>query len=70
MNDKSLLEDLRLFCAVLKQRSLAATARELGVSNPFVSKRLSSLENSLNARLLHCTTRRLVATKHGDIVHA
>ncbi|MBL8470379.1 MAG: LysR family transcriptional regulator [Rhodocyclaceae bacterium] len=70
MNDKPLLEDLRLFCAVLKQRSLAATARELGVSNAYVSKRLGLLEQSLRARLLHRTTRQVVATEHGDIVRA
>lgn len=70
MNEKPLLEDLRVFCAVLKQRSLAATARELGVSKAYVSKRLSLLERSLQARLLHRTTRQVVATEHGDVVRA
>ncbi|HEX6734391.1 MAG TPA: LysR family transcriptional regulator [Azonexus sp.] len=69
MNIKPQLDDLRLFCAVVRLRSFAATARELGISKAVVSKRMALLEAALQARLLHRTTRRLSLTAHGDIVH-
>lgn len=69
MNNKPLLDDLQLFCTVVKKSSFAASARELGVSNAYVSKRIALLEDSLQARLLHRTTRRVSLTEQGDIVH-
>jgi len=66
---KSLLEDLHLFCAVVRKQGFAATALELGVSNAFVSKRIAVLEQTLGVRLLHRTTRRLALTDHGTVVH-
>lgn len=69
MNDKPLLEDLNLFCAVVRHRGFAATARALGVSNAFVSKRIGILEEILQARLLHRTTRTVAVTEQGEVVH-
>ena len=69
MNNKPLLDDLQLFCSVVRKRGFAATARELGVSNAYVSKRIAVLEDSLHVRLLHRTTRRVSLTEPGDIVH-
>jgi len=66
---RSLLEDLNLFCAVVRKQGFAATAAELGVSNAFVSKRIAVLERTLGVRLLHRTTRRLALTDHGSVVH-
>lgn len=66
---KSLLEDLNLFCTVVRKQGFAATALELGVSNAFVSKRIAVLEQALGVRLLHRTTRRLALTEHGTVVH-
>jgi LysR family transcriptional activator of dmlA len=63
------LEDLRLFCAVVRKQSFAATALELGVSKAFVSKRIAMLEQALGVRLLHRTTRRLALTDHGTLAH-
>lgn len=37
--------DIRLFTLVARHRSLAAAARELGVTPPAVSKRLAHLES-------------------------
>jgi len=65
---KSLLEDLNLFCAVVRKQGFAATALELGVSNAFVSKRIAVLEQTLGVRLLHRTTRKVALTEHGAVV--
>ena len=68
MNNKPLLEDLRLFCTVVRCRGFAASARELGVSNAFVSKRVAALEAALKVKLLHRTTRQVSLTEHGEAV--
>ena len=68
MNDKPLLEDLRLFCTVVRRRGFAASARELGVSNALVSKRIALLEKALKVKLLHRTTRSMSLTEQGDVV--
>jgi LysR family transcriptional activator of dmlA len=64
-----LLEDLDLFCAVVRHRSFTATARALGVSNAYVSKRVAVLETTLAVRLLHRTTRTVALTEQGQVVH-
>jgi len=69
VNNKPLLDDLQLFCTVVRKGGFATTARELGVSNAYVSKRIALLEASLQTRLLHRTTRRVSLTEQGDIVH-
>jgi LysR family transcriptional activator of dmlA len=66
---KPLLEDLNLFCAVVRRQGFAAAALELGVSNALVSKRIAILEATLQVRLLHRTTRRVSLTEHGSVVH-
>lgn len=69
MNVKPQLEDLRLFCVVVRNRSFAATSRELGLSKAAVSKRIALLEEALHERLLHRTTRSISVTAQGEIVH-
>ena len=69
MNIKPQLEDLRLFCVVARNRSFAETARELGVSKALVSKRIALLERSVQERLFHRTTRNVLLTSQGEIVH-
>ena len=64
-----LLEDLRIFCVVVRKQSFAASALELGVSNALVSKRIAILEKSLQVRLLHRTTRKVSPTEPGVVVH-
>lgn len=68
MNKKPLLEDLRLFCTVVRRRGFAASARELGVSNALISKRIAVLEDALKVKLLHRTTRTVSLTEQGDAV--
>ncbi|RIX41983.1 MAG: LysR family transcriptional regulator [Rhodocyclales bacterium GT-UBC] len=69
MNIKPQLEDLRLFCIVVRHRSFAETAREQGVSKAVVSKRIALLEGAVQARLFHRTTRNVSLTAQGEIVH-
>ncbi|PKE31601.1 LysR family transcriptional regulator [Rahnella sp. AA] len=61
-----LAEDLRVFLAVVNKQSFAAAATELGQSPAYVSKRIQILEESLNARLLHRSTRGVRLTEDGE----
>ena len=56
MNNLPLAEDLKLFCAVVRNLSFVATANEWGCSPAFVTKRIALLESALRVRLLHRTT--------------
>lgn len=58
-------DDLAFFVRVATLESLTAAARELGLSLPAVSKRLSQLEQRLGVQLLKRTTRRLELTEEG-----
>lgn len=69
MNNHPLLEDLRLFCLVVRKSSFAESAKELGASPAYVSKRIAVLEASLGVRLFHRTTRSVVMTEQGSDVH-
>jgi LysR family transcriptional activator of dmlA len=69
VNNLPPLEDLRLFCAVARNRSFLATAKERGVSPAFVSKRIALLEAALKVRLLHRTTRRVGLNEDGATVY-
>lgn len=69
MNNLPPLEDLRLLCAVVRNKSFIATASELGASPAFVSKRIVKLEDVLHVRLLHRTTRRVSMTEDGETVY-
>jgi DNA-binding transcriptional LysR family regulator len=44
--------DLRLFLAIAKERSLSAAARRLGTSQPTVSRRLARMEAEVGVKLL------------------
>jgi len=68
VNNLPPLDDLRLFCAVVRNRSFVATATEMGASPAFVSKRIALLEEVLHVRLLHRTTRRVSVTEDGEAV--
>ena len=63
-------QDLGFFHLLAKQGSLAATARELGVTPPAVSKRLSVLEARLGVRLVNRTTRSMSLTAEGELYFA
>ena len=61
-----LLASLRVFLRVAETGSFTAVARELGVTQPAVSRQLVALEEHLGARLLHRTTRSLALTEDGQ----
>jgi DNA-binding transcriptional LysR family regulator len=61
------VSDLAFFALLIKQGSLAAVARELGVTPPVVTKRLAALEQRLGVRLLNRTTRRMSVTHEGEV---
>jgi len=68
VNNLPPIEDLKLFCAVVRNLSFVATANEWSCSPAFVSKRISLLESALRVRLLHRTTRRVSVTEDGHTV--
>ena len=63
-------DDLRFFIAIVRHGNLSVAAKELRVAQSTVSRRLASLEASLNVRLLHRTPDGYVATLAGDEVTA
>jgi LysR family transcriptional activator of dmlA len=68
MNNLPLLGDLHLFCTVARNLSFIATAKELGVSPAYVSKRIALLEGVLQVRLLQRTTRFVSLNEDGKTV--
>ncbi|MEI7614035.1 MAG: LysR family transcriptional regulator, partial [Betaproteobacteria bacterium] len=61
------LTELEFFAVLMKQGSLSAAARELDLTPPAVSKRLSQLEARLGVRLLNRTTRHISLTTEGEV---
>jgi LysR family transcriptional activator of dmlA len=59
--------DLGFFIVLVEQGSLARTAREMGLTGPAVSRRLSQLEQRLGVPLLTRTTRRMSLTPEGEL---
>jgi DNA-binding transcriptional LysR family regulator len=59
--------DLAFFALLARHHSLAATAQQMGVTPPAVSKRLAALERRLGVRLLNRTTRRMSLTPEGEL---
>lgn len=63
----SAVNDLLFFSRIVTLGSLTAVAREMGLSLPAVSKRLSALEHRLGVQLIQRTTRRLELTPEGQL---
>jgi DNA-binding transcriptional LysR family regulator len=61
--------ELGFFYLLAKSGSLTATARELNLTPPAVSKRLAQLEARLGVRLLNRTTRRVSLTEEGELYY-
>lgn len=60
-----LLENITLFRAIVRQGSLAAAARQTGLSTTTVSERLAALETHYGVALLNRTTRSISLTDEG-----
>ncbi|NNJ15126.1 LysR family transcriptional regulator [Pseudomonas putida CSV86] len=61
------ISELAFFIQLVRLGSLAATARELNLTPPAVSKRLAQLEQRLGVRLLNRTTRSISLTAEGEL---
>lgn len=64
-----LSSELGFFYSLARTGSLTATARELNLTPPAVSKRLAQLEARLGVRLLNRTTRRVSLTEEGELYY-
>jgi LysR family transcriptional activator of dmlA len=60
--------DLGFFSVLVQCGSLTAAARELGISTPAVSKRLTAIENRIETVLVTRTTRRMSLTPEGELL--
>lgn len=60
------VSELAFFSQLVGAGSLAATARELNLTPPAVTKRLAQLEKRLGVRLLNRTTRSISLTAEGE----
>jgi LysR family transcriptional regulator, transcriptional activator for dmlA len=63
------LDDMVIFAAVIDAGGFTAAAKQLGISTPVVSKKITALEKELGARLLFRSTRRLSLTEEGRIFY-
>lgn len=61
------VSELAFFTQLIRLGSLAATARELNLTPPAVSKRLAQMEQRLGVRLLNRTTRSISLTAEGEL---
>ena len=64
--------EMSFFSLLMRSGSLSSAAREMGVTTPAVSKRLSLMEARLGVQLLNRTTRRIGLTAEGEayLAHA
>ena len=65
MTDRAQLEEIEAFAAVAESGSFAAAARRLGRDASVLSRRITTLEARLGARLLARTTRHVSTTEVG-----
>lgn len=59
------IEGIRIFVRVVEAGSFSRAARDLGVTQPTVTRHIASLERRLGMRLLNRNTRRLSVTELG-----
>lgn len=61
---------MQCYVRAVETGSFSAVARELGTSQPTVSKNIAQLEAHLGARLLHRSTRKMSLTAEGESFYA
>ena len=59
--------EMAFFSALVRFGSFSATARELNLTTPAISKRLAQMEARLRVQLLNRTTRRISLTQEGEM---
>lgn len=62
-----ILDDTAVFAAVVQYGGFSHAARQLGLSNGMVSRRVAHLESTLGVTLLKRTTRQLELTREGEL---
>jgi DNA-binding transcriptional LysR family regulator len=60
--------DVKVFLAVARAGSLGAAARELGITQPTVGRRLKALESAVGGILFQRTTAGFILTPAGELV--
>lgn len=70
MNNRIDMEDLRVFCEVVYYMNFSQTAKMLGVSPAYITKRIQVLESQLQAKLFYRSTRQVTVTEQGEHVYA
>lgn len=63
------LNAISLFCKVVETQSFTKAAKQLDISLAMASKLVVQLEEHLNVRLLHRTTRRITPTEAGMLYY-
>lgn len=66
----SLLPSLAVFSRIAQHRSFSRAAVEMGISRAALSQSLKSLEQRLNVKLIHRTTRDMSLTEEGQRLYA
>lgn len=61
------IEDFNVFLTIVRTGNFSAAAVELGLSNAYVTKRITILENILGVKLFHRNTREIRLTNAGAI---
>ncbi len=69
MPDSKLLDGIAIFVEVINSGSFTLAAQHLNHSTSYISKQVSQLEDRLNIRLLHRTTRSLRLTPEGELYY-
>lgn len=64
------LESIQAFAAIAETGSITGAAKRLALSKSVVSERLAELERTLDAKLVHRTTRTLLLTEEGTAFYA
>lgn len=67
--DAETLTDMATFAAVVEQNSFSAAANVLQISKSNVSRRVAALEDRLDVKLMHRTTRKLGLTESGRVYY-
>jgi DNA-binding transcriptional LysR family regulator len=63
------IDGFRMFVRVVEAGSFSRAARDLGVTQPTVTRQVAALEGRLGARLLNRNTRRLSVTELGQLYY-
>ena len=64
------LHSLRVFNAVVEQKSVVLAAEKLFISQPAVSVSLKKLQDEIHVRLFHKSGRNLVVTEQGNMLYS